>query len=427
MRMPKKKRYVVALSFGNYLKKDGGTDKVMIEHAALLYRENVSYVQIAPVGKNADIHAVPCYTVVVDGTFEKVLDEYGIAGYFERLNKSEYVLDAIFIHHLKKFKMEFVYRVLDSTSAPVIIYIHDYYMICRQEQLLKNGTEYCGEEKPSEAKCVGCQYKQEGDRFRTDFRKKLVRLKHRLKIVAPSECALSIWSTAFPGFEGCSTVIPHQNQRGVYHNQNWKFDKLNIAYIGKYIPAKGSDEWKRLTDDISGQKLKYRCFYFGISDINIEDCRKVEVAVDKEHLDAMTAALRENNIQVVVIWSIWPETYSYTYYEALSANCFILTNSKSGNIRDEVRRTGNGKVFDTYEELESYIKDWDTVVSDVKSYWMNSSLQIVPSELMPNDRGVLQLLSGKAYNIKLTAKFNVAAFLKCKMIDKLYRLRNRRL
>ena len=56
----------------------------------------------------------------------------------------------------------------------------------------------------------------------------------------------------------------------------------------------------------------------------------------------MTKALRDNDIQVALLWAKWPETYSYTFYESLSANLYIITNRVSGNITNQVeeRRCG---------------------------------------------------------------------------------------
>lgn len=423
MRKPKNMRYVIALSFGNYLKKDGGTDKVMMEHADMLGRNNVSYIQIAPVGRNSENSTFQCYSVVIDGAFVKIIDEYRLGLYFDSMNKSGYSLDTIFIHHFKKFKLEFVKKIIDSTSAPVIVYIHDYFMICKQEQLLRNGIAYCGEDAPSVEKCHSCKYALEGNRFRLEINSILRSLKERLIIVAPSQYALSIWSKSFPGYENRSLVIPHQIHKGIYHSPEYDINELNIAYIGKYIPAKGSDQWRCIVAHIAQQKLKYKCFYFGISEIDTDKCSKVEVSVDRNHLDAMTVALRNNNIHIVIMWANWPETYSYTYYEAMSANCFILTNENSGNIQEAVQMNGNGKVFSDYQDLKRYISDVNSVISDIRNYRNNISDQITPLELLPNEKAIIQLLSGCNNTLRIDCKRKFLSLIKSMIVDKVYRVK----
>jgi len=51
----------------------------------------------------------------------------------------------------------------------------------------------------------------------------------------------------------------------------------------------------------------------------------------------MAETLRDHNIDVAFLWSICPETFSFTLYESLSAGCTILTNQNSGNIQAYVR------------------------------------------------------------------------------------------
>jgi len=51
----------------------------------------------------------------------------------------------------------------------------------------------------------------------------------------------------------------------------------------------------------------------------------------------MTEALQDNNIDVAFLWSICPETFSFTLYESLAAGCTVLTNRNSGNIQAYVR------------------------------------------------------------------------------------------
>ena len=53
---------------------------------------------------------------------------------------------------------------------------------------------------------------------------------------------------------------------------------------------------------------------------------------------AMVESLQWNKIDVVVLWSNVAETFSFTLHEALAAGCYILTNPKSGNIQDYIKR-----------------------------------------------------------------------------------------
>ena len=79
----------------------------------------------------------------------------------------------------------------------------------------------------------------------------------------------------------------------------------------------------------------------------------------------MTKALEKYEIDVVYLGAVWPETFSYTYYEAYEAGCFILTNKQSGNICAQVRKNKNGLVFEDLEETICWLENREKVTEAV--------------------------------------------------------------
>ena len=76
----------------------------------------------------------------------------------------------------------------------------------------------------------------------------------------------------------------------------------------------------------------------------------------------MVETLRNHNIDVAFLWSICPETFSFTLYESLSAGCAILTNRNSGNIQAYVREhPETGVVLDDEKALMKLF-EWDDFV-----------------------------------------------------------------
>ena len=55
----------------------------------------------------------------------------------------------------------------------------------------------------------------------------------------------------------------------------------------------------------------------------------------------MLSALREERIDVAVIWSVWPETFCFTAYEAMAAGAFVVTSQSSGNVSQAVSAHGS--------------------------------------------------------------------------------------
>ena len=94
----------------------------------------------------------------------------------------------------------------------------------------------------------------------------------------------------------------------------------------------------------------------------------------------MTDSLREEKMHVAVLWSLWPETYAYTYYEALAANCFVITNENSGNICAQVKARNNGTVVRDLSDILCNESKLRKLVNDFRA-----NDHIVPEELIENE------------------------------------------
>ena len=91
--------------------------------------------------------------------------------------------------------------------------------------------------------------------------------------------------------------------------------------------------------------------------MRIPGVNNIPVSFLDEGPDAMVKALRECQIDIAFLWSIWPETYSFTLYEAFAANCFVVTNSMSGNIAEQIRNNSRGIVFNDEAEMRLFFNN----------------------------------------------------------------------
>jgi hypothetical protein len=62
-----------------------------------------------------------------------------------------------------------------------------------------------------------------------------------------------------------------------------------------------------------------------------------EVVVSPSSPDAMTNAIRQNCVDVALLWSLWPETFCFTAYEAIAGGGGLITNPDAGNVAALVR------------------------------------------------------------------------------------------
>ena len=65
----------------------------------------------------------------------------------------------------------------------------------------------------------------------------------------------------------------------------------------------------------------------------------------------MVAAIAGLQIDLVAMLSPWPETFSYTTFEALAGGAEVICLADSGNIADTVLHHGRGVVIPQVEEM----------------------------------------------------------------------------
>ena len=75
------------------------------------------------------------------------------------------------------------------------------------------------------------------------------------------------------------------------------------------------------------------------------------MTVTQQQPDAMSAAIARLQLDLVVMLSPWPETFSYTTFEALAGGADVVCLAASGNVADTVLRQRRGVVAQDAEEL----------------------------------------------------------------------------
>jgi len=353
------KRYVLSIAYNNYQTGIGGVDKAVIAQKEKLYQNQISYVFIFPQLARIKKHYILAHL------WEVIADDknYGLYTTKELLNElselqhKQFQLQSITIHHLLNMYFPDLYLLLDHIKGKIYMLIHDYYTICPQCFLLKNNETFCGKEGYQKDKCKDCRNYPDVEIHVQRIKQLFQRYMERIQLIFPSEYTRQLWSTVYPKIKSDKKVIFHQTLNGEYKEnmeEIKKEDVIKIAYIGQQLYLKGWDIWKKL---YSGKKLEkgYQSYYLGMGKETGYVNHMVKVSFQKEGKNAMLKKLRNQKIDCVILWSIWPETYSYTYYECLAANAFVITNTVSGNIAAMVQKNGNGKVLGTIKELEELI------------------------------------------------------------------------
>ena len=350
---------VLSLSHSDYLVSLGGTEKVLHEEQAEFEKREISYVQLHAwaardepwwkgypdqlVGVNVDSTSVGHYGMIQLALILRWLQ-----------SSQEACVVACHVHHLMNFSPSGVAHLLGTLQVPRIrVFLHDYYTICPQFNLLREGREYCG------ADCHDCGTEER----RTPHFSMMKRFFKDLEaeFVAPSQIAGDIWGKAFPEHAEKVRVVPHQNgsERRISFSRSGITSpgyRPRIAYLGYESVNKGIEAWRGLVSS-PDLKKKYAFYHLGAAGIRLSGVKYVAVSFLEEGPDAMVKALQKNRIDIALLWSIWPETYSFTVFEAFAANAFVLTNEVSGNIAAQVRESGRGMVFGSEGALFHLLQD----------------------------------------------------------------------
>jgi|GEM_PF-1152969 len=367
----KSRNYILAVSHSNYLVSLGGTEKFLHDEQAEFVKRDVSYIQVYPynpydelakkeyfnqvVGVNVDSVPVGSFTIVQLGLVLQLLN----------LSRQTHV-SAIHIHHLMNLSIVGVKYLIHAIETQKLrFFIHDYYTICPQFNLLKNNGEFCGGPQVDSKECRDCQWGEKRVRHFSLVNNFLSSMK--LQMIAPSSIAAHIWSSSFPGYANDVRIIPHQIAQKIAKNNKERLKRLGdpayrprVAYVGYESIIKGSETWWRITKESEFRK-QYWFFHVGASSVTIPGVTDVPVSFLDDGSSAMIDTLRKHEIDIAFLWSIWPETYSFTVYEAFAANCFVVTNNLSGNIAEQIKDSGRGKIFNNEAEMFKFFHDSFTV------------------------------------------------------------------
>lgn len=150
---------------------------------------------------------------------------------------------------------------------------------------------------------------------------------------------------------------------GVYKAEQGKPGRLNVAFIGGMVPAKGS---RLVYDLLQLENQDINWFIMGA----IGDDR-LNTLLDKEDAyfsnvyekDDIFELLRSSKIDVVCIMSSWAETFCYTVSEAWLTGIPVI-GSDIGAIGERIRETGAGWTVDVKTSPEELL----TLLRHIKNH-----------------------------------------------------------
>lgn len=374
-----KNKAILSISHTSYINNVGGVEKVILEQSEVANKDGYTFIALHPICISFKIkgHVIcrsfNCYGIHID------------KGEIIRFKPDElltvlmsYDIHKVYIHSLISYPIEQIVSLLKGFSnASIFFYVHDYKSICDGHNLLKNKIHYCGDNGLNFAKCFNCRFYLPGLISSRNYRH-FISSFPCMKFIFPSEIAKNIWKKTYNIIdEDRLLVLPHQ----IFSISTMEYarnEKLKLAYIGYKSYNKGWSTFRNLVAYINNNEIDIELYVLGKTDEHLQNVTEVEVSFQKDGPNAMVKAIRNHKIDIAFLWSPWPETYSYTFFESYVGGSYIITNKDSGNIAVCTNKYECGKVFDNETDLKFFFSD------KKKLKFITKSIVERPSELLFN-------------------------------------------
>ncbi|HIK31692.1 MAG TPA: tetratricopeptide repeat protein [Oscillatoriales cyanobacterium M59_W2019_021] len=361
------KGFVIALSHDCYIKGVGGTQIFISDEQKKFNDRQYSYLHISPVMAKltlAEDDLDFCLVqIIVNGAYVGVTNYHDLVETLFKITPNLPVERLLIVHCVLGHQVTGIIQLkkaLDATNS--YFWLHDYSSVCVGFNLLRNDIFYCGAPSYDSLACRVCIYGQE----RKSHLDKIHHLFTEIgfHVLAPSAFTLDLWqnSTSLPHLsahvhEHCTlnmtaykVVANSKVLRGTRDNP------LRIAYVGYPVNHKG---WSMFLNVLyQTRKLPYQFYHFASEGAlqYVEGVENVAISVTPKSRSAMIEALSEKTIDIVLILSPWPETFSYAAHEAFASGASVIALRDSGNVAAAVKKKDCGIVVKDEEELIDYFR-----------------------------------------------------------------------
>lgn len=235
-------------------------------------------------------------------------------------------------------------------------WLHDFTSLCAGYHLLRNDVEDCAAPPADSAACGVCIYSPWRARHVAEHRTLFEGLS--LTVVSPSQPTLDLWQARSDLPAARTVVLPHATlaDRGpAPAPAPDQARPLRIAYAGMPAPHKGWPLFQKLVEKYADDP-RYDFLHLGGRTPGGLPLEFHRVVVTDEEPRAMQDAIEQTQADLVLIWPLCRETFSFVAYEAVAGGAAILTWPDSGNVAAFVTGSGLGRVLDDEAALDAALE-----------------------------------------------------------------------
>ncbi len=301
----------------------GGANAYTKERVAEIVKAgNVAIVVSYNVTQN--VYHLTYYSEAQHGTVEAAtLEEF--TWVLAQVPMHEIVVSQVVSHPSPCTVLTWITAMIARTKARSTFLVHDFYAVCPSFNLLNDQGVYCGVPQDVEV-CMRCMARNKGD-FRMYSSEKNVRAWRRQwhaflqsmdTIVCFSQSSKDIMVRAYPDILSRITIIPHEVH---YITEQPKIvpktaeQKVVVGVLGGINYQKGSHIVRDMVREIEQRCLPVQIVVIGHLALKM---RSKALTVHGVFKQGEIVSLTEHyKIDVFIIPSIWPETFSYTAEEVM--------------------------------------------------------------------------------------------------------------
>lgn len=276
------------------------------------------------------------------------LDE--IADIMKRISPQKIVINEFVFYPDLYGIMQMVVDYRRENKTELTLLGHDYYMVCPTINLLDEKDEFCG--VPTIEKCERClknsheiKYLQYGSmqKWREGWGSLIHACDH---VIVFSNDSKEIMEKAYGPLEKIQ-VIPHKIDYLPVIDKKYKTTKtLNIGLLGVLVKHKGLEIVKKALKYIESNNLDINIVLIGKCGENIHSEHFIEVGSYTR--DMLPRLAFEYDVDIFLVASIWPETFSYTAEEIMTMR-FPIMSFDIGAPAERIKKYEKGYILPSME------------------------------------------------------------------------------
>ena len=262
-------------------------------------------------------------------------------------------IDVVHIRHLLKHSLA-VPRVAQAMGIPVVLSVHDYYLVCPTSHLMDDQDRFCGGTcTPGQGTCLAAPWVRQGPHLKHGWvhawRRRVSRMLEDVDVmVAASEMAAEFHRTApdLPLADARWEVIEHG--RNLTRQDAGRFpaegEPIRLLLAGDIGPHKGADLVRELARIDTERRLEFHIV--GTIRGEVPETVKVYGSYARDEFGAIVEEIRP---AAMALLSLTAETYSHTLTEGWAAGLPVFVTDL-GAPQDRVAAHGGGWVIATDPE-----------------------------------------------------------------------------